>query len=860
MNPSHICLACRRRLGVFCPPRPVQWRPRATFISLSNNKRGANHEQAAKELLNLDKEAPERNSTQGMSNLLGSSRVPRRYQSNRPADDLETLFENSLQAPIASEDVPSQFPTSLEPYKNAEKLKEMLSGSAPLLDAWHFFVEHFGPDAEKRAYTSMPSYLNSTAQELLKRIIRARKGDPLSEKYPSFTEVSKIYLRLTILSGRDWSDMMFTLLESILRTDQSPSAATEERLIADMLGAWNVVCRQPGNYHHFPAVGSDLNWSYVPRISPGDVNQMYRKRGPQAAFGILTPPLKLRHLQTIPIVALATFVVLTQNATAKPYLASASPFTSLLTQIINTPGLALNGVFGRFDSPSIVADSIRSNWVIIKEQAAQMSEAPLPKPERPVENEQSGQDDLYRVSFINKRLQNALKRGNVREVNELWSDVEQWPVKELESPQPYSLKRGTLTEELCNLFILIYMSLRQPSYAIHVWNHLLKSGIQPTLQTWDNMLSGCKASRDWKALEAVWQRMLASGAQPDAVCWTTRISGLIDGYQVNLGIRALDEMGRIWLAAAKRQHPKMKLEQLQLLPEVDGAVKPTIGTINAAVAGLFSRKSPDAAHRVLAWGGKFGITPDVITYNTLLRPLIRNGQVKQASVLLKQMQNAGIQADVATFTTILDETFRYSEHHTPEEQKDIVDSVFSEMEAAGVEPNLHTYATIIYQLLQSSHGNMTSVKAVMERMAAQGLQPSPQIYTMMIGHYFQQTPANLDAVRSLIESASMVEGSTDHKFWDRVVEGYAQEGETAHALKILADVHRANQKVGFLAMRMLLFALAQNQEWDSARNLVRNVFLLNGGPRPEGAHLRIGEHLFWQLASQLQLTDGIINV
>ncbi|KAE9379039.1 hypothetical protein N431DRAFT_434042 [Stipitochalara longipes BDJ] len=860
MNPPHICLACRRRLGAFRPPRPAQWRPRATFISLSNKKETANDEQAAKELLDLGEEPGGRKGTPGTNFQVGSSRVPRRHKSNRRGDDLETLFENSLNTPIASENVPSQLATSLEPYKNAEKLKEMLAGSAPLIDAWHFFVEHFGPDAEKLAYTSTPSYLNSTAQELLKRIVHAKKSDSLSQKLPSVTDVSKIYLRLTILSGLDWSDMMFTLLESILRIDQSPSATTEELLIADMLGAWNVVCRQPGSYHHFPAEGSDLNWSYVPRISPGDVNQMYRKRGPQAAFGILTPPLKLRHLQSIPIVALATFIVLTQNTRAKPYLANASPFISLLSQIVSTPGLALNHAFGRFDSPSIVAESIKSNWVVIKAQAAQMSEGPLSEPERLVENGQSGPDDLYRVSFINKRLQNALKRGNVREVNELWSDVEQWPVKALESPQPYSLKRGTLTEGLCNLFILVYMSLRQPNLAIDVWNHMLKSGIQPTLQTWDNMLSGCKAARDWKTLEVVWQRMLASGAQPDVVCWTTRISGLIDGYQVNLGIRALDEMGRIWLAAAKKQHPKMKLEQLQFLPEVDGAVKPTIGTINAAVAGLFSRKSPDAAHRVLVWGSKFGITPDLITYNTLLRPLIRSGQVKQASALLQQMQKVGIQADVATFTTILDETFRYSEHHAPEEQKEIVDSVFSEMEAAGVEPNLHTYAKIIYQLLQSSHGNMSSVNAVMERMAAQGLQPSPQIYTMMVGHYFQQTPANLDAVRGIIERASMVEGSTDHKFWDRVVEGYAQEGETVHALKILADVHRANQKVGFLAMRMLLFALAQNQEWDAARNLVRNVFLLTGGPRPEGAHLRIGEHLFWQLAGQLQLTDGMSNV
>jgi pentatricopeptide repeat protein len=115
------------------------------------------------------------------------------------------------------------------------------------------------------------------------------------------------------------------------------------------------------------------------------------------------------------------------------------------------------------------------------------------------------------------------------------------------------MKRGTFTEALGNLFILIYMTLRQPNLAIDVWNHMLKSGLQPSLQTWDAMLSGCKASRDWKTLEVVWKRMLASGAQPDAVCWTTRISGL------NRGIpsRSLEfELWTRWAASGLRQQKR----------------------------------------------------------------------------------------------------------------------------------------------------------------------------------------------------------------------------------------------------------------------------------------------------------------
>lgn len=865
MNSSRICLACRRRLGTVRPPLQVQWQSRATFISLSNSPRTPTDEKAKDELLKLGHDAGNQKDKYPTSILEEKRHARRLAQSNRTGDELEMLFEKSLQAPLASDDVPSQPITSLEPYKNAELLNEMLSGSSPLADSWHFFLEHFGSDVEKPGFIehkSTPSYLNHTAKELLRRIIHAKKADPLSQTLPSFTELSKVYLQLGILPGPKWTEMMFILLEYILRLEQPPPAVVEERLIADLLGAWNVVCRHRGDFQHFPPLGSELvNWSYVPPVSSSDINQMYRKRGPQAAFGILTPPFPIRHLEGVPTIALATFSIVTSDSmAAKIVSANAFRFITLLSQIVSTPGLALNDIYGRDESPGVIKKFVKSNWTIIRERASQMLQSLQEQPGRTATAEQSDIEVPYKTDFMHRRLNDAMKRRNVREVDEIWSDVAKWPVIKIQSkestnsPQPFSMKRGTLTEQLSNYFILVYMSLRQPNRAIDVWNHMLKWGLQPTLQTWDAMLCGCKASRNWKTLESVWRKMQASGAQPDVVCWTTRINGLIESNQVDLGIRALDEMGRIWLVAAKQVHPKMKLEQLQLVLEISGAVKPTIETINGAVAGLIHKQRSDAAHRVLAWASKFGIAPDINTYNTLLKPLVRNGHTKEATALLQQMQSAGIQADVATFTTILDETFRHSGDHTPEEQKEIVDSVFSEMEAAGVTANLHTYGKIIYELLQSSNGNMSVVNTVMDRMAKHGLEVSPQIYTTLVEYYFGQTPPNLDAIRSIIERATMVVGGTDHIFWDRVVEGYAQAGETAHALRVLGKVNDANQKVGYFALRMLLFALVENEEWDAARSLVRNVILDTGGPSPANAH-KLAENKFWELAAKLGLLD-----
>jgi len=284
-------------------------------------------------------------------------------------------------------------------------------------------------------------------------------------------------------------------------------------------------------------------------------------------------------------------------------------------------------------------------------------------------------------------------------------------------------------------------------------------------------------------------------------------------------------------------------------------VKPTIATINAAVAGLLRRRKPEAAHRILTWAGKFGIHPDNTTYNTLLQPLIRDGRSKEAMALLQQMQHDGIQADVVTFTTILEETFRFSEDHTVEEQQDIIANVFSQMEAAGIRANLHTYGKIIYQLLLNNKTDLTAVNAVMERMSRQGLHPGPHIYTMLVEYYFSRQPPDLDAVRVLIERSKLGDGNNDHIFWDRVIQGYAVLGDTTTAVRILGKVSRPGMRIGWITLQHVLTALAQNQEWEIARALVRNAKLDSGGPLADNIKGKEGEHGFWRLATQLELLD-----
>ena len=812
--------------------------------------------------------------------------VPRQPQPWNDGDQLEALFEESLKQPSTEAKEVSQPITSVEPYIHADTLRKMLADrSCSVGDAWKFFVEHFGTEAWRKGsidQRSLPGNLHHTKTALARRIVTAKRMDPFSLDLPTVTEFSKVYSQLGGLNSQEWVGIMLVLLESLVKLDQaSPEDPIhKERVTADVVGAWNVVFRRIGKAHDYPPEGSPHDWSHIPSISANYAIQIYRKLGVQGLFGQFAPMFPLRFQYNIAVVAATTFALLTRESIAdKAVVQEASSLISSLGVAISIRGVDVEKLARVGCVPPSISKFLEESATRTKKIASNMQTALVedelgskslsdsrasPKFKSILESRSLSSTVRTDLSSISKRLYDAMGRQDVPQVNKLWSDVLHFPVaKETiianeDGPESVSKPRpGILTHELCNYFIMIYMALRQPNHAIEVWNHMVKNGLSPNLRTWDSMMNGCKACRDHKALEDVWMKMLHLRVQPDVVCWTTRISGLIECNKADKAMHALDEMGRLWVAANQKKldDPKKgsrkKAVDAQLALK---AVKPTIETVNAAVAGLLRKRQPEAAHRVLAWASKFDITPNVITYNTLLTPLIRDGHSIEAMALLKQMQNEGIEADVGTFTTILDETFRYSDELTLEEQKEITDNIFSEMEGAGIKANLHTYGKMIYQLLQSMSGDLTVVNAVMEHMVNQGIQPTTYIYTMLVNHYFAQEPADLDAIRNLIERARVEVGSVDNIFWDRVIEGYARAGDTTAAMRVLGKLESGGSHASWVTRQVLLTSLVQSDEWSIARSFVGNVKADTGGPAPDHEMKgKEGQQRFWRLAAELEL-------
>ncbi|KAK2630371.1 hypothetical protein QTJ16_001191 [Diplocarpon rosae] len=873
-----MCLACRQRFGQLRHAQVWQCRSRATFISLSSNK-PRNTESNKLEELPLSGTGGEPYAEPKNTRILSPRKTPStRCKKPDSGDVLEALFERTVHPPPPKEVADPEARSSFGSYKNAERLRYMISESQPLADSWAFFVEHFGPEAAAKSELAkdtsgrlqVPSHLKPTAVNLFKKIMLSKGKNPFSQTLPSATELSRIFYQLGYLNGSDWTNMLSVILQGLLRLDQqgSDDLESKKRLLSDLIGIWNVACRGASHFRKFPAMESpDVYWSTLPTILNTDIIGNSRRRGPNAAFNLLVPSFTIRDNSYFPLLTIASFGILSDSSiTAECLPIDVKPLLRLLSRFIN-----VSGHIGRACSqvPHEALDTISfyvmSNRNTISDRAQEIThqihfESTQAKP-RLVPRDSSPALKRINLNFIDTRINAALDDRNIRQVDELWEDAAQWPV-DLSFGEDHSAVSGAglLSQSLAESFIRAYMGLRQPNRAIDVWNHMVNSGLTPTVRTWTSLIRGCKAAKDPLALEQIWKRMLASGVEPDNYCWVARIDGLIFCRQVDAGIAAIDEMGRLWKQAARAKYPKMPLSQLHLLEDIKTPLKPSIEVVNAAVAGLLNLNMSNAAYKVLAWSGKFGIAPDVSTYNILLKPLVIGGHSSESMALLRRMQKSGIQANIITFMTILDETIPSLEGLSLKETTEVFYNIFDEIESAGLAVEIQVYTKIIGHLLAQDGLKALSihaVNAVLGRMISKGVHPTSQIHILLLNHYFAKSPPDMEGVRTTIERASLTKLGTNEIFWDRVIEGYSVNGETGLAMKYVGKVQENRGKVGWFAMRMLLLALVENQEWDMARTLVNNAVSDNGAPVPvegQGAERQLSWR-FWKLARELGLVQ-----
>ena len=486
------------------------------------------------------------------------------------------------------------------------------------------------------------------------------------------------------------------------------------------------------------------------------------------------------------------------------------------------------------------------------------------------------------MNTIIKRLGQATERTDFKRAEALWKVAQElYPEAQVTLPAAEGTKAESSTVipdetgqtsevelqsrlipmKLYNMFLFAFMTLRRSDRAIAIWNHMVLSGRQPEQATWGAMLQGCQRARDPRSVEIIWGKMRAAGIDPDVRSWTTRIGALIHSGKADLGLRALAEMGRIWLEATQAANSRgTSINTNATTGDSAEPAKPTVITVNVVIAGLIKVRKRELTPRILAWAKKLGIEPNIVTFNTLLGSAVRDGRTDEAGRLLQQMESLKIQPDIVTFTIILDGLFQ-NDAMGPSDQPaadkgEAVAAVLAQMEESGVEANTLTYGTIIDNLLKSSTPNLPAARAVLDHMANRNIRPSPHIYTILLTYYFSQNPPDLAALDVLWNRIRLERGVVDNIFYDRMLEGYGKLGESGKMMTFLRRMAKEGKAPGWEALIVVLKALVHAEEWDMVGDLVSDVEREHGlfyaVMRP-----RRGEMEFQQLVQELR-DEGLV--
>ncbi|KAL8786544.1 MAG: hypothetical protein Q9195_008175 [Heterodermia aff. obscurata] len=885
MTSPHICIRCRHTLS----SRYGQLR-HSSFVSLLDlvNRDG-------KESPILAKPAAE--VSQRVENGINRSR-PRAHDSKKPtrrkhqeSEPLEDLFSSNLHNAHAfvqkhlKSSSPSLWQTVDEDIISLEH--QFSQRQAPLLEIWKICQQLFDSHPWKtwrrsRLYDNdlvFKSQQLTLFRDILFRIAQTRVRYPSQQSpLPLPTNVILPYIEYGIMQNW-WDQILWKQLGTYITTTLYPTdpqlkgemenPMESALVLGDILGVW---CKIVSYYGEHGEGGSNhqstetktarfrnpYRWPQKPFTSsvlqptdqPSDSDALERMT---TAWPQYCEPDN--HKTSLFLAAVMTLEILErrkgQVAGTDTFLKNAEPcfrFFQHLVQgcnvknILATACLKREGIF-----PQVQAD-ILLRWKSLGVDAGIGATLEIPASAR-VSDKPIGATDSQTIINsslvkVNAQLYQAKAREDPAFLTTLWRQCQSLLTSPNVEPKVH--------DELFSNFLNLFFALGRQNQAVEVWNFIIGKGIAPTLKHWHAMLRGCAKARDLTSLQEIWSQMLSAGVKPDSSIWTSRIRGLMICGAWQAGIEALEFLGRQWKTQSSNE-----------------GLQPSLDHIHAALLGILpNRKLEDFERghdfqkrskyidRINSFAKAHNIAYDLITYNILLRPAVRADDEKKVQSILQEMRTSGCEADIATFTIILNglvsnptSTFHTQPH--PVQQATIF-NFLTDMEAAGVAANPRTYSTILEGLLDPRSSNFAAAEAIIAHMAARNVALSPHIYTILITHFFDLQPPDLAAVGSLLLRAKAEKTPLDPVFYDRLIENYARVGETEKMLKVLRRMPESGMTPGWVALTAGLECLVEGGEWDLVRALVRDVED-RGGLFRNGAPLGWrGKDAFWGIVAEVR--------
>ncbi|XVF40678.1 hypothetical protein PTKIN_Ptkin01aG0133800 [Pterospermum kingtungense] len=230
------------------------------------------------------------------------------------------------------------------------------------------------------------------------------------------------------------------------------------------------------------------------------------------------------------------------------------------------------------------------------------------------------------------------------------------------------------------------------------------------------------------------------------------------------------------------------------------------------VAAILAKDYKEAKRIFVEFPTRYGIEPDLETYNTAIKALCESGSSSSVYSILVDMKNKGLKPNTTTFGTLLAGFYE-------EEKYEDVGKVLNLMEEHGIPVGLTTYNVRIQSLCKLKKSN--EAKALLDGMLSKGIKPNSVTYAHLIHGFCKE--GNLEEAKRLLKSMVDRGLKPDHQCYFTLVYFLCQGGDFEAALNICKKSMEKKWVPNFSTMKSLVNGLASISKVEEAKELIQNV-------------------------------------
>ncbi|CAA2934593.1 pentatricopeptide repeat-containing At5g39710 [Olea europaea subsp. europaea] len=221
----------------------------------------------------------------------------------------------------------------------------------------------------------------------------------------------------------------------------------------------------------------------------------------------------------------------------------------------------------------------------------------------------------------------------------------------------------------------------------------------------------------------------------------------------------------------------VELAQNLYLDMIKCGISPNVFTYNILIRGFCGNKKLSKGLEFFKEMERKGCVPNVVTYNTLIDAYCKLGNVDEAFRLIKLMWEKNLEPNVITFNVIINGLCRDGRMKETGE-------VFEEMKRNGLLPDEITYNTLINGFCKD--GNFHQALVVHGEMVRNGLSPNVVTYTALINSMCKAR--NLHRAMEFFDQMHSRGLSPNDRTYTTLIDGFCQQGFVDEAYRVLNEM------------------------------------------------------------------------